>query len=52
VTPDRQPGKDTFTVQRLLSVVQDIDEATAADRTILLSDLLCAAWPSLDSQNG
>jgi hypothetical protein len=51
VTPERQPGKDTFTVERLLSVLQEIEASTPADRTILLDDLLCAAWPTVDSQN-
>jgi hypothetical protein len=51
VTPDRQPGKDTFTLKRLLSMLQEIEAATPAGRTILLNDLLCAAWPTLDSQN-
>jgi hypothetical protein len=51
VTPDRQPSNDTFTVERLRSILQDIEESTTAGRTILLDDLLCAAWPTLDSQN-
>jgi len=51
VTPDRQPGNDTFTVERLRSILQEIDASTPTGRTILLNDLLCAAWPTLDSQN-
>jgi hypothetical protein len=51
VTPDRQPGRDTFTVERLLATLREIDASALAGRTILLNDLLCAAWPTLDSQN-
>ena len=51
MTPDRQPGNDIFTVVRLRSILQEIDASTPTGRTILLNDLLCAAWPTLDSQN-
>lgn len=51
VTPDREPGNDTFTVERLRSILREIETATPAGRKILLDDLLCAAWPTCDSQN-
>jgi hypothetical protein len=32
-------------------MLHEIEASTPAGRTILLNDLLCAAWPTLDSQN-
>ena len=36
--------------QVIALVVSDIDESTTEERDILLSDLLCAAWPSPTAQ--
>jgi hypothetical protein len=32
-------------------VIREIDQNSAEHRDVLLSDLLCAAWPSRSAQN-
>jgi hypothetical protein len=35
----------------VLRLIDDIDRSSDAQRDALLSDLLCAAWGTLDAQN-
>jgi hypothetical protein len=35
----------------LARVIRDIDQSSEEHRDVLLSDLLCAAWPSRSAQN-
>ena len=51
VTPDRQPDEEAVAVERLACTLREIEASTSTDQAILLNDLLCAAWPTRDSQN-
>jgi hypothetical protein len=43
---------DTRSVQALVArITRDIDESSEECRDLLLSDLLCAAWPTIASQD-
>jgi hypothetical protein len=44
--PEEWPGDASSADELVARVVRDVDETSDQQRDTLLSDLLCAAWPT------
>jgi hypothetical protein len=49
--PSNWPLDPVATAALVVRTVDEIDATTEEHRDLLLSDLLCAAWPSVWAQN-
>jgi hypothetical protein len=49
--PDSWPLDAVSAAELLARVIRDIDQSSEQNRDVLLSDLLCAAWPSRWAQD-
>jgi hypothetical protein len=48
---ERSPLGARTSLELLEQLITEVDARTEQDRAMLLSDLLCAAWPSESSQD-
>ena len=48
---DSEPLDEVSAAALLARVIRDIDQSTEAHRDVLLSALLCAAWPTRPAQD-
>jgi hypothetical protein len=51
MNPDSRPPDAATAAALVARAISDIDGSGEVDRDVLLSNLLCAAWPTRPAQN-
>lgn len=49
--PDKWPADRATALERVRDIIQDLDDASEDDTTVMLSNFLCSAWGSITAQN-